>query len=253
NFGVPAAYQHRVLFWGVLGALALRAVLVFAGVQLLHAFAWMTLVFGAFLIITGIRMLFAAEGEPDLQNNTVLKLLRRRLPVTEDYEGTHFLVRRNGALYVTPLFLVLVMVEFTDLVFAVDSIPAILAITQDPFIVYTSNVMAILGLRALYFALAGIVKRFVYLKYALSLILVLVGVKMSVNHLYGGKIIPTEAALLATAILIIGAIGLSLLRTRGLKPEDEVKMPTGWVPGSRSQADGKRRARPTPERASQSS
>ncbi|MBB4039884.1 tellurite resistance protein TerC [Microvirga flocculans] len=253
NFGVPAAYQHRVLFWGVLGALALRAVLVFAGVQLLHAFAWMTLVFGAFLIITGIRMLFAAEGEPDLQNNTVLKLLRRRLPVTEDYEGTHFLVRRNGALYVTPLFLVLVMVEFTDLVFAVDSIPAILAITQDPFIVYTSNVMAILGLRAHYFALAGIVKRFVYLKYALSLILVLVGVKMTVNHLYGGKIIPTEAALLATAILIIGAIGLSLLRTRGLKPEDEVKMPTGWVPGSRSQADGKRRARPTPERASQSS
>jgi len=234
NFGVPAAYQHRVLFWGVLGALALRAVLVFAGVQLLHAFAWMTLVFGAFLIITGIRMLFAAEGTPDLQNNTVLKFLRRRLPVTENYEGTRFLVRRDGALYVTPLFLVLVMVEFTDLVFAVDSIPAILAITQDPFIVYASNVMAILGLRALYFALAGIVKRFVYLKYALSLILVLVGLKMTVNHLYGGKVIPTEAALLVTAVLILGAIGLSLLRTLPPKPADEVAMPTGWVPGSRS-------------------
>jgi len=234
HFGVPAAYQHRVLFWGVLGALALRAVLVFAGVQLLHAFAWMTLVFGAFLIITGIRMLFAAEGTPDLQNNTVLKSLRRRLPVTESYEGTHFLVRQNGALYVTPLFLVLVMVEFTDLVFAIDSIPAILAITQDPFIVYTSNVMAMLGLRALYFALAGIVKRFIYLKYALPLILVLVGVKMTVNHLYGGKVIPTEAALLVTAVLILGAIGLSLLRTRSSKTADEVAIPTGWVPGSRS-------------------
>jgi tellurite resistance protein TerC len=227
-FAVPVQYQHRVLFWGILGALVMRGILIFAGVQLIENFAWMALVFGAFLIVTGVKMLLVADAKPDIDNNVVLKFLRGRLRVTESYEGKRFFVRRGGMLYATPLFLVLMMVEFTDLVFAVDSIPAIIAISQDPFIIYTANVFAILGLRALYFALAGVVPRFGYLKYALSLILVVVGGKMITNYFYGGKFIPTELALLITAILIGGSIALSLLR----KPAEPVALPTGWVPGS---------------------
>jgi tellurite resistance protein TerC len=232
-FAVPSHYQHRVLFWGILGALLMRGALIFVGVQLVHQFAWMALVFGAFLILTGVKMLIVADQKPDIDNNVVLKALRRRLRVTEGYEGKAFFVRRNGLLFVTPLFLVLLMVELTDLVFAVDSIPAILAISTDPFIVYTANVFAILGLRALYFALAGIVPRFVYLKYALSLVLVVVGGKMIANYFYGGKFVPTELALLITALLIGGAIVLSLLRTRsGAVPVEPTALPTGWLPGS---------------------
>jgi tellurite resistance protein TerC len=227
-FAVPAQYQHRVLFWGILGALVMRGLLIFAGVQLIDNFAWMALVFGTFLIVTGVKMLLVADAKPDIDNNVVLKLLRRRLRVTESYEGKQFFVRRGGMLYATPLFLVLMMVEFTDLVFAVDSIPAIIAVSQDPFIIYTANVFAILGLRALYFALANIVPRFVYLKYALSLILIVVGGKMIANYFYGGKFIPTELALLITAVLIGGSIALSLLR-KGAEP---AAVPTGWVPGS---------------------
>ncbi|MGD9615545.1 MAG: TerC family protein [Alphaproteobacteria bacterium] len=230
-FAVPSQYQHRVLFWGILGALFMRGVLIFAGVQLIHHFAWMALVFGAFLIATGVKMLIVADQKPDIENNVVLRFFRKRLRVTEEYEGRRFFVRRNGVLFATPLFLVLLMIEFTDLVFAVDSIPAIIAITTDPFIVYTSNVFAILGLRALYFALAGIVPRFVYLKYALSLVLIVVGGKMIANYFYGGKFVPTELALLITAVLIGGSIVLSLLKTRGLAAEPEA-LPTGWVPGS---------------------
>ena len=180
-------------------------------------------------------MLLVADAKPDINNNVVLKLLRRRLRVTDSYEGKRFFVRRNGALFATPLFLVLMMVEFTDLVFAVDSIPAIIAVSRDPFIIYTANVFAILGLRALYFALAGIVPRFIYLKYALSLILVVVGGKMIANYFYGEKFIPTELALLITAVLIGGSIALSLLRTRGAMPAEPVALPTGWVPGSPAQ------------------
>ena len=230
-----------MLFWGVFGALLMRGLLIFAGVRLIHSFAWTALVFGAFLIITGIKMLLAAGQNPDIDNNVVLKALRRRLPVTEGYEGRRFLVRRDGVLHATPLLLVLVMVEFTDLVFAVDSIPAILAISQDPFIVYTSNVFAILGLRAIYFALAGIVPRFIYLKHALSLVLVVVGGKMVANYFYGGKAIPTELALLVTAVLIGGSIALSLLRTRGATPAELAAPPTGWVPGSRGDKAAERR------------
>ena len=233
-FAVPPQYQHRVLFWGILGALFMRGILIFAGVQLIHQFAWMALVFGAFLIVTGVKMLIVADQKPDIENNIVLRFVRGRLRLTETYEGNRFFVRRDGVLLATPLFLVLLMVEFTDLVFAVDSIPAIIAITTDPFIVYTSNVFAILGLRALYFALAGIVPRFVYLKYALSLVLVVVGGKMIANYFYGGKFIPTEWALLATAVLIGGAVVLSLLKTRGLAAEPTA-LPTGWVPGSPAQ------------------
>lgn len=251
-FGVPAEYQHRVLFWGVLGALAMRGVLIFAGVQVIHSFAWTALVFGAFLILTGIKMLLVADRKPHIDENVVLKIVRKWFPVTEGYEGRQFFVRRHGVLHATPLFLVLVMIEFTDLVFAVDSIPAILAITQDPFVVYTSNVFAILGLRALYFALASIVPRFVYLKYALSLILVVIGFKMIANYIYGGKFVPTEAALLVTGALMIGAIILSLLRTRAAGP-DRLLEPTGWVPGSRSESRAKRSrtTRSIPERVRQ--
>lgn len=238
-FAVPARYQHRVLFWGILGALFMRGILIFAGVQLIDHFAWMALLFGAFLIITGAKMLVVADAKPDIDNNVVLKFLRRRLHVTDSYEGKRFFVRRDGVLFVTPLFLVLILIEFTDLVFAVDSIPAILAISQEPFIVYTANVFAILGLRALYFALAGIVPRFIYLKYALSLILIVVGGKMIANYFYGAKFIPTELALLVTAVLIIGSIILSLMRTRGALAQPQV-LPTGWVPGSP--------VYPTPER-----
>jgi tellurite resistance protein TerC len=234
-FAVPAKYQHSVLFWGILGAVVMRGILIFAGVQLINSFAWIALVFGAFLIVTGVKMLLVADAKPNIDNNVVLKFLRRRLRVTESYEGKRFFVRRDGMLYATPLFLVLMIVEFTDLVFAVDSIPAIIAISQEPFIIYTANVFAILGLRALYFVLAGIVPRFIYLKYALALILIVVGGKMIANYFYGGKFIPTELALLITAILIGGSIVLSLLRTRGLKPEELAAVPTGWVPGSPAQ------------------
>lgn len=239
-FAVPAQYQHRVLFWGILGALVMRGILIFAGVQLIDKFAWMATVFGAFLIVTGVKMLLVADAKPDINNNVVLKLLRRRLRVTESYEGKRFFVRRNGALFATPLFLVLMMVEFTDLVFAVDSIPAIIAVSRDPFIIYTANVFAILGLRALYFALARIVPRFIYLKYALSLILVVVGGKMIANYFYGEKFIPTELALLITAVLIGGSIALSLLRTRGAMPAEPAALPTGWVPGSPAQSTTER-------------
>lgn len=237
-FSVPAQHQHRVLFWGILGALFMRGILIFAGVQLIDRFAWMALFFGAFLIITGVKMLLVADAKPDIDNNVVLKLLRQRLRVTDTYEGKQFFVRRNGVVFVTPLFLVLILVEFTDLVFAVNSIPAILAISRDPFIIYTANVFAILGLRALYFALADIVPRFVYLKYALSLVLIVVGGKMIANYFYGAKFIPTELALLITAVLIGGSIVLSLIRTRGALPAEPLALPTGWVPGSPARPRG---------------
>jgi tellurite resistance protein TerC len=231
-FSVPAHHQHRVLFWGILGALVMRGVLILAGVQLIHRFAWMALLFGAFLIVTGVKMLIVADQKPDIDNNIVLNALRKWFRVTDAHQGKRFFVRKNGELYATPLFFVLVMIEFTDLVFAVDSIPAIIAITTDPFIVYTSNVFAILGLRALYFALAGVVSRFIYLKYALSLVLVVIGGKMIANYFYGAKFVPTEVALLITVVLIGGAILLSLIRTRGAVPPEPRALQTGWVPGS---------------------
>ena len=177
-FRVPSQYHHRVLFWGILGAMVLRAIFIFAGVALIKKFHWTIYIFGVFLILTGIKMGLAKGTEVHPERNPVLKLLRRLLPVSKDYVEGHFFTRIDGRLLATPLFIVLMMVETTDLVFAIDSIPAILAITTDSFIVYTSNIFAILGLRALYFALAGVMDMFAYLHYGLAAVLVFVGVKM---------------------------------------------------------------------------
>jgi tellurite resistance protein TerC len=203
-FGVPAAYQHRVLFWGVLGALVMRGALIGVGTALIASFSWVLYLFGAFLVITGIRMALPGEREVHPERNPVVRITRRLFPVTDTFEGARFLVRRNGRKYATPLLVALVLVETTDLVFALDSIPAIFSITLDPFIVYTSNVFAILGLRSLYFLLAGAVQRFRYLHYGLAAVLVLVGVKMLIAEVYHMPIalsLGLIAAFLAAAIV----------------------------------------------------
>ncbi|HEX5512862.1 MAG TPA: TerC family protein [Gammaproteobacteria bacterium] len=233
HFAVPPQYQYRVLFWGILGALVLRATLILTGAAIIEAFHWVIYLFGAFLIFTGIKMLIAVGEEPDIENNRVVGFMRRHFRVTDDFVGSRFFVVQNGVRYMTPLFMVLILVELSDVVFALDSIPAIFAITTDPFIVYTSNVFAILGLRALYFALAGIIHRFHYLKYGLSLVLLVVGVKMILNAWFGTTVIPTEIALLITAVLIGGSVLFSMWKTRGM-PADESTATAGrwWVPGS---------------------
>lgn len=187
-FRVPREYQHKVLFWGIFGALVLRAGMIFGGVALIEKFDWIMYVFAALLIYTGVKMFSHDENSVDPSKNIAVKLLRKAMPMTSDYRGQKFLVRENGRLMATPLLAVLLCVEVTDVVFAVDSIPAIFGITTDPFIVYTSNVFAILGLRALYFAIAGILPYFHFLKYGLGVILVFVGVKMVVNHLYHSEV-----------------------------------------------------------------
>jgi tellurite resistance protein TerC len=212
-FAVPAIYQHRVLFWGILGALIMRGALIAVGAVLLNEFHWIIYIFGAFLIFTGIRMAIHRNEEMHPEQNPVVKLLRRIIPVAENYEGDHFFIRRAGKLLATPLFLVLLIVESTDLVFAVDSIPAIFAVTNDPFIVYTSNVFAILGLRSLYFLLAGVLDKFYYLKLGLSFVLAFVGTKMVIVDIYK---IPVGLSLgVIASILAISVVG-SLLRSRRL-------------------------------------
>ncbi len=197
-FQVPAIHQHKVLFWGILGALIMRAIFIAAGVSLIQRFHWIIYAFGAFLVYSGIKLFFQEEAEIHPEKNPVLRLFRRWVPVTKDYVGNKFFVRSAG-LYATPLFVVLLVVETTDLLFAVDSIPAILAITRDAFIVYTSNVFAILGLRSMYFALAGMMEMFRYLHYGLSLVLISVGAKMLLSHYFE---IPTPVALAAVAGLL---------------------------------------------------
>jgi tellurite resistance protein TerC len=208
-FAVPAAYQHRVLFWGILGALLMRGALIAVGAALLKEFHWIIYVFGAFLIFTGIRMALHRNEEMHPEKNPLVKLLRKIMPVTDTYEGDRFFIRRAGKLMATPLFLVLVLVESTDLIFAVDSIPAIFAVTQEPFIVYTSNVFAILGLRSLYFLLAGVMDKFHYLKLGLSVILVFVGIKMTIIDLYK---IPVGASLGVIAGILVISVIASLIR-----------------------------------------
>ncbi|MFM2281107.1 MAG: hypothetical protein RLZZ444_3338 [Pseudomonadota bacterium] len=214
-FAIPREYQHRVLLWGILGVIVLRGIMIAAGAAVVENFHWVLYLFAAFLVITGIKMLFSSDhDESDIGNNPVLKFLRKHLPVADKLHGEHFFVReadpKSGKLktLITPLFLALIMVELADLVFAVDSIPAIFAITTDPYIVYTSNIFAILGLRALYFALAAMIHRFVYLKYALAAVLVFVGSKIFVADMFGlAKIPPAVSLSVTVGILAVGIIG----------------------------------------------
>lgn len=233
HFAVPPQYQYRVLFWGILGALVMRGTLILLGATVIDTFHWVIYVFGAFLIFTGIKMLVAVGQEPDIENNRVVSFMRRHFRVTENFVGSKFFTVKNGVRYMTPLFVVLILIELSDVVFALDSIPAIFAITTDPFIVYTSNVFAILGLRALYFALAGVIHRFHYLKYGLSLVLVVIGTKMVLNAWFGTKVIPTEVALLITVALIGGSIAISMWKTRDMPVQEARQIASRWwIPGS---------------------
>ncbi len=207
-FRVPAKYQHEVLFWGILGALLMRAGFIAGGVTLIKKFHWIIYVFGGFLVYTGIRMALHQDKEINPEKNPVLNVFRKFVPVTKDYEGGKFFVKKENKLFATPLFVVLLVVETTDVIFAVDSIPAILAITQNPFIVYTSNVFAILGLRALYFALAGMIQAFHYLHYGLSAILIFVGTKMLIADIYK---VPIGVSLSAVAGLLFFSIAASMI------------------------------------------
>ena len=212
-FQVPTVHQHKVLFWGILGALVMRAIFILAGVGLIRQFHWIIYIFGALLVYSGIKLFRQENAEIHPEKNPLLRLFRRWIPVTKDYEEAKFFVRRPG-LYATPLFIVLLVVETTDVLFAVDSIPAILAITLDAFIVYTSNVFAILGLRSMYFALAGMMELFHYLHYGLSLVLIFVGGKMLVSHYYQ---IPTELALGIVAGILIISVVASMVHPREAK------------------------------------
>jgi tellurite resistance protein TerC len=222
-FGVPPRYQHRVLFWGILGALAMRGAMIAAGAYLIQQFHWIIYVFGAFLVVTGVRMATQDEHAVEPEAHPVIRLVRRLLPVTHVYHGQHFFVReatgRKPQRVATPLFVVLVLVETTDLIFAVDSIPAIFAVTQDPFLVYTSNVFAILGLRALYFLLAGIIHRFHYLKLGLSIVLVFVGAKMLLTDVYQ---VPIRLALGVVAAVLGASAVASLLFPQRATAHDPV-------------------------------
>ena len=215
-FAVPREYQHRVLFYGVLGALVFRAVFIAGGAVLIDSFAWILYLFGAFLVFTGWKMFTHRNDEMDPSRNPVLRLVRKRVPSTDEYHGQKFWVRKAGAWVATPLFTVLVLVETSDIIFAVDSIPAIFAVTQDPFLVFTSNAFAILGLRAMYFLLADLIHRFIYLKAGLAAILVFVGVKMLLLDVYK---IPIWLSLTVIAACITIAVVASLRATRGQAPE----------------------------------
>jgi tellurite resistance protein TerC len=244
-FAVPAMYQHRVLFWGILGALVMRGAMIALGAKMIQEFAWIIYVFGGFLILTGLKMLLMKEGETDPNKNLIVRTTRKLFPVTERFHGEHFFVRagsdasheaetpgaavlsdrvvdstKNGVLLATPLLLALVMVEFTDLIFAVDSIPAIFAITADPFLVFTSNVFAILGLRSLYFALAGMIDKFHYLKISLAVVLMVVGVKMMTHKWLKEQLGENFNLYLLAVVVSILAAGVvaSLLKPRNDEP-----------------------------------
>ena len=219
-FAVPRQYQHRVLFYGVIGALVFRAIFISLGSVLIASFAWILYVFGVFLILTGIKMLRQRDEHIDMSKSKTLKLFRRFVPTTDEYDGQRFLTRRNGILMATPLLAVLVIVEVTDIIFAVDSIPAIFAVTQEPFIVFASNALAILGLRAMYFLLADLIHRFIYLKLGLSLVLVWVGIKMIVSHALWK--IPTVLSLSIVIAIIATSVIASLIATRN-RPAPEVE------------------------------
>jgi tellurite resistance protein TerC len=223
-FGVPRIHQHRVLVWGIIGVLILRGIMIAAGAAIVSEFSWVLYLFAAFLIITGIKMIMMADKEHSVGDNPVLRFARKHLPVTDELHGDRFAVKlpdpKTGKLktFFTPLFLALLMVEFADLIFAVDSVPAIFAITTDPYIVYTSNIFAILGLRALYFALAALMHRFVYLKYALATLLIFIGSKIFLADMLGLAKIPPAVSLGVTFAILAAGIGASLWKTRGEAP-----------------------------------
>jgi tellurite resistance protein TerC len=224
-FSVPRAYQHRVLFWGILGVIVLRAIMIGLGATIVSQASWVLYVFAAFLVVTGIKMVVFADKTYDVGSNPALRWVRQRMNVTEGLHGERFFVRRPDrqgrlAWFATPLFLALVMIEFADVIFAVDSVPAIFAITTDPFVVYTSNIFAILGLRALYFALAAMVDRFHYLKYALAAVLVFIGSKIFLADLLGlGKFPPVVSLGITFGLLAMGVV-YSLWKTRGVEQSD---------------------------------
>ena len=227
-FAVPPLYQHRVLFWGIFGAIVMRAGMIFLGVALIDRFHWLLYVFGAFLLITGLRMFRHDEGGSDVSDNKLLVLLRRVLPVTEDYHKERFFVRHAGKLMATPLFLVLVMIELTDVVFAVDSIPAILGVTTDPFLAYGSNIMAVVGLRALYFLLAGVIERVRYLHVGLALVLTFIGLKMLSEPFIGH--LPTWLSLAVIVTCLGGAAIASWIVARREGPPDGGDLTVGEPP-----------------------
>jgi TerC family integral membrane protein len=218
-FRVPLQLQHRVLFWGILGALLMRGLMIWIGTELINRFGWMLYVFGGFLILTGVRMVFSGQEGVDPEKNPVLRAAHRLFPVSSDFQGQHFTTRLNGRFALTPCALVLLMVETTDLIFAVDSIPAVFAVTQKPFIVFTSNMFAILGLRSLYFVLANAIGYFRYLKFGLSLVLVFIGSRMLVR--YFEIEIPTSVSLLVVAGLILASMLFSVFMARRERDLDD--------------------------------
>jgi tellurite resistance protein TerC len=216
---IPRSLQHRVLFWGILGVIVLRALMIGAGAALVSQFGWVLYLFAGFLILTGVKMFMAGEGHADVGNSKLIRFIRRRFRVTDELDGQRFFVRRPGhdgrmVLWATPMFIALVMIEVADVIFAVDSVPAIFAITTDPYIVYTSNIFAILGLRALYFALAAVIHRFAYLKQALAVLLIFIGGKVFVADLFGWTKFPAEWSLGITALILTAGVLWSLWRTR---------------------------------------
>jgi len=221
-FAIPPALQHRVLFWGILGVIVLRAIMIGLGATLVSEFSWVLYLFAAFLVLTGVKMLWLGDKEMDLSKNPVLRLVRRVMPVSDQLHGTRFFAKlpngSGGALVwtATPMFLALVLIEIADLIFAVDSVPAIFAITTDPYIVYTSNIFAILGLRALYFALAAVLHRFAYLKQALAVLLIFIGSKIFLADLLGWEKFPPALSLGVTFAILAAGIGWSLWRTRNV-------------------------------------
>ncbi len=214
-FNIKNEYQHKILFWGILGALIMRIIFIFAGIQLIQHFHWIIYVFGAFLIYTGIKIPFEKDKTINPDKNPLVKLFKKIMPVTNDFHGDRFFVKINEKTFATPLFIALIIIEFSDLIFAVDSIPAVLAISDDTFIVYTSNVFAILGLRALFFAFAGIVGYFRFLKYGLAAILVFVGTKMCISAFY-------KFPVMYSLLIIVGLLAISIIASKIIPEKKEI-------------------------------
>ena len=212
-FKIPSKFQHRVLFWGILGVIVLRAILIGVGAVIISEFYWVMYIFSIFLIYTGFKMVITIDQKPDIGKSKIYLWIKSKLPITKEFYGDKFYIYIKNKLYFTPLFIALILIEFVDLIFAVDSVPAIFAITDDPYIVYTSNIFAILGLRALYFALDAVIDKFLYLKYALSLILIFIGSKIFISDYFGIDKFPAEISLGVTVLLITSGVIFSLYKT----------------------------------------